>query len=52
MAELKYSPVKHDHRSFLAKARAREGFSKAYDALEIRYRLAGSRGRRKVAHSI
>src|SRR5574337_1446299 len=40
MADLKYSPVKHDHRSFLAKARARKGFTEAYDALELEYRVA------------
>lgn len=41
MADLKYSPVKHDHQRFLAKARARKGFSEAYDALEFEYRVAG-----------
>lgn len=35
MADLKYSPVKHDHQRFLAKARARKGFSEAYEALEF-----------------
>ncbi|MCZ7560449.1 MAG: helix-turn-helix domain-containing protein [Burkholderiaceae bacterium] len=40
MADLKYSPVKHDHQRFLAKARARKGFSEAYDALEFEYRVA------------
>ena len=29
MAELKYRPVIHDHKAFLAKARMREGFSEA-----------------------
>lgn len=41
MAELKYSPVPHDHKGFLAKARARRGFEQAYDALELEYELAG-----------
>ncbi|GMW08195.1 MAG: hypothetical protein AMXMBFR8_29910 [Nevskiales bacterium] len=41
MADLKYFPVKHDHQRFLAKARARKGFSEAYDALEFEYRVAG-----------
>ncbi|KAB2869058.1 MAG: helix-turn-helix transcriptional regulator [Burkholderiaceae bacterium] len=40
MAEIKYAPVKHDHQAFLAKARARKGFSEAYDALELEYRVA------------
>lgn len=37
MPDLKYTPVKHDHESFLAKARARRGFDAAYDALELEY---------------
>jgi DNA-binding XRE family transcriptional regulator len=41
MAELEYKPVKHNHKEFLAKARAREGFSAAYDALELEYQVAG-----------
>jgi len=40
MAELKYSPVKHDQKAFLAKARARPGFNEAYEALELEYELA------------
>lgn len=40
MAELKYSPVRHDHKAFLEKARARKGFSEAYKALELEYRIA------------
>ncbi len=40
MAELKYNPVKHDHKAFLAKARLRKGFSTAYDALELEYQVA------------
>jgi DNA-binding XRE family transcriptional regulator len=41
MADIKYAPVKHDHQAFLAKARARKGFTEAYDALELEYRVAG-----------
>lgn len=41
MAELKYAPVEHDHASFMARARARKGFARAYDALELEYQLAG-----------
>lgn len=40
MAELKYQPVPHDHKAFLSKARARKGFSDAYDALELEYAVA------------
>ena len=40
MAELKHSPVTHDHKTFLAKAGARRGFKEAYDALELEYELA------------
>lgn len=40
MAELKYEPVPHDHKAFLAKARKRKGFSEAYDALALEYRVA------------
>ena len=39
MAELKYSPVKHDHAAFLAKARARTGFDEAYAALDLEYQV-------------
>ena len=41
MADIKYAPVRHDHQAFLAKARARKGFTEAYDALELEYRVAG-----------
>ncbi|HMO45620.1 MAG TPA: hypothetical protein PKB14_06270 [Rubrivivax sp.] len=37
MRDLKYTPVKHDHEPFLAKARASRGFDAAYDALELEY---------------
>jgi DNA-binding XRE family transcriptional regulator len=40
MAELKYKPVPHDHKAFLAKASARRGFAAAYDALELEYQVA------------
>jgi DNA-binding XRE family transcriptional regulator len=40
MAELKYAPVKHDHKAFLERARARKGFSDAYDGLELEYQVA------------
>ncbi len=41
MVELKHSPVTHDHKAFLAKARARRGFAEAYDALEVEYQVIG-----------
>jgi DNA-binding XRE family transcriptional regulator len=41
MAELKYTPVPHDRKAFLAKARARKGFRRAYDALALEYQVAG-----------
>jgi DNA-binding XRE family transcriptional regulator len=40
MAELKYQPVRHDHKAFLVKASKRCGFRGAYDALEVEYALA------------
>ena len=40
MAELKYKPVAHKHEEFLAKARARKGFTEAYDSLELEYEVA------------
>ena len=41
MAELKYTPVLHNQKEFLAKARARKGFNEAYDALELEYQVTG-----------
>ena len=40
MADLKVQPVVHDHKTFLAKARARKGFTEAYDALALEYQVA------------
>jgi DNA-binding XRE family transcriptional regulator len=40
MASLKFSPVRHDHAAFLAKARARKGFTEAYEALAFEYQVA------------
>jgi DNA-binding XRE family transcriptional regulator len=39
MAELKYSPVAHDHEAFLARARTRKGFVEAYDAIAPEYEV-------------
>ena len=41
MAELKFKPVRHSHREFLAKAATRRGFAEAYDALALEYQVAG-----------
>ena len=41
MAELKYTPVLHDQKTFVAKGRVRKGFSEAYDALQLGYQIAG-----------
>lgn len=40
MADLKFQPVRHDHKAFIEKASSREGFDEAYDALEVEYALA------------
>lgn len=40
MAELKYKPVPHDHKAFLAKALLRKGFAEAYDELALEYQVA------------
>jgi hypothetical protein len=39
MAEPKYKPVPHDHKTFLAKAHGRKGFTEAYEALTLAYQL-------------
>ena len=39
MAELKYRPIPHDPEAFLAKARARPGFSAAYEFLALEYQV-------------
>lgn len=41
MTELKFKPVPHDHEAFLARARARKGFSAQYESLELEYQVAG-----------
>lgn len=41
MAELRYTPVPHNQKAFLAKAHARKGFSRAYSALALEYQVAG-----------
>jgi DNA-binding XRE family transcriptional regulator len=39
MADLKYKPVSHDHKTFLRKAKKCEGFCKAYEDSEREYLL-------------
>ena len=39
MVELKHSPVRHNHKAFLEKARARKGFNEAYEDLELEYQV-------------
>ncbi len=39
MSEVKYKPVQHVHDEFVERARARKGFSEAYDGLELEYAL-------------
>jgi len=39
MVKFKYEPIFHDHKAFLKNAQKREGFSKAYNALEEEYTL-------------
>ena len=37
MPDSKYSPVKHDHATFLIKARQKAEFTEVYDALSLEY---------------
>jgi DNA-binding XRE family transcriptional regulator len=41
MSDLKHSPVRHDHKAFLEKARTKKGFDEAYNALELEYQVIG-----------
>lgn len=40
MANLKYTPISHDHEAFLAKAGKRKGFTTAYESLEFEFQVA------------
>jgi ribosome-binding protein aMBF1 (putative translation factor) len=40
MTDLKFQPVRHDHKALLEKASKRRGFNEAYEALELEYALA------------
>lgn len=40
MTDIKFKPVRHDHKAFVEKAAKRKGFVEAYDALALEYQLA------------
>jgi DNA-binding XRE family transcriptional regulator len=40
MPDLKFKPVRHNHKQFLAKAAKRRGFAAEYDALAVEYQVA------------
>lgn len=40
MANLKFQPVRHEHKEFIEKASRRRGFTEEYEALEVEYALA------------
>jgi DNA-binding XRE family transcriptional regulator len=40
MTDIKFKPVRHDHKAFIEKASKRKGFIEAYDALTLEYQLA------------
>jgi DNA-binding XRE family transcriptional regulator len=40
MDELKFKPVRHSHKEFLASAATRDGFIEAYDSLALEYHVA------------
>jgi len=40
MTDIKFKPVRRDHKAFVEKASKRKGFVEAYDALALEYQLA------------
>ena len=40
MTDIKFKPVRHNHKAFVEKASKRKGFVEAYDALALNYQLA------------
>jgi len=40
MTDIKFKPVRHNHKAFVEKASKRKGFVEAYDALALEYQLA------------
>ncbi len=41
MADLKYTPVRHQHDQFLARARKRASFQETYAELSLEYQIIG-----------
>lgn len=39
MTDLRYKPVRHNHKAILAKAHKRPGFTEAYNALALEYQI-------------
>lgn len=52
MAELKFKPVRHTHKAFLARAATRKGFIEAYDALALEYQVADQMLKAGFAHAV
>jgi len=40
MTDIKFKPIRHDHKAFIEKTSKRKGFVEAYDALALEYQLA------------
>lgn len=40
MTDVKFKPIRHDHKAFVERASKRKGFVEAYDALALEYQLA------------
>jgi len=40
MADLKFYPVRHDHKAFLEKASKRRRFNKTFEVLEFKFGVA------------
>jgi ribosome-binding protein aMBF1 (putative translation factor) len=39
VANLRFNPVRHDHKAMLAEAHKRPGFTEAYNALALEYQI-------------
>lgn len=50
MAETKYKPIRHDHKAFLRRAKRRDGFQEAYQALAVEYEVACEILASRIAH--
>jgi DNA-binding XRE family transcriptional regulator len=40
MPDLKYKPLRHDHKNFVERAAKKKGFVEAYEPLQLEYELA------------